>query len=249
MSTDTRGHVEASAQKWQGTNLYPVSFTQRFGDHELRLDVPEGVWNPTPHGIHLGEMLLELDFSGAHVLELGTGCGIHTILLARRGATRLTLTEIDGAIHENARHNLARNGVTTPAEYVVADWTAVPGASHEGKALWDCVVTNPPFAKSGKRYRRYFLDTLILDAHKLVRPGGRLVFVQSSMGDIPRSLGLMQEHGLEVRIVGETEGPFRKYYFEDEQFMREMAMVRGGYAVRAGVHYERLIVFEAVVPG
>lgn len=211
--------------------------------------MPEGIWNPTPHGILLGEMLLEIDFSGAHVLKLGTGCGIHAILLARRGAARLTLTEIDGAIHENARHNLARNDVTIPAEHVLADWTAVPGACHDGTAPWDCLVTNPPFAKSGKRYRRYFVDTLILDAHKLVRPGGRLVFVQSSMADIPRSLRMMQEHGFQVRIVGETEGPFREYYFEDEQFMREMAMVPGGYAVRAGVYYERLIVFEAVLPG
>ena len=48
----------------------------------------------------------------------------------------------------------------------------MPGASHEGKATWDCVVSNPPFAKSGKRFRRYFIDTFILDAHKLVRPGG-----------------------------------------------------------------------------
>ena len=59
------------------------------------LDVPAGVWDPTPHGVHLGHMLLRLDFSGTHVLELGTGCGIHAILIARRGAARMTLTEID----------------------------------------------------------------------------------------------------------------------------------------------------------
>jgi hypothetical protein len=110
------------------------------------------------------------------------------------------------------------------------------------------VVTNPPFAQSGKRYRRYFIDTLILDAHKLVRPGGRLVFVQSSMANIPRSLRLMDEHGMQVRIVGETDGPFRDYYFEDEAYLREMAQVPGGYDVRDGVHYERLIVFEARLP-
>ncbi len=234
-----------SGKQWQGDNLHPVTISQQFGDHLLELDVPKGVWNPTPHGIHLGNMLLRLDFSGEHVLELGTGCGIHAILLARRGAARMTLTEIDGVIFDNARHNLAANEVKTPAEYVVADWTALPGASHDGKAAWDCVVTNPPFAKSGKRYRRYFIDTLILDAHKLVRPGGRLVFVQSSMGDIPRSIGLMEEHGMRVRIVGETSGPFRDYYFEDEAYMCEMAQVPVGYDVRDGVHYERLIVFEA----
>ena len=109
-------------------------------------------------------------------------------------------------------------------------------------------MANPPFAKSGKRYCRYFIDMLILDAHKLVRPGGRLVFVQSSMSDTPRSLRLMAEHGMQVRIVGETDGPFRDYYFEDEAFLREMAQVPGGYDVREGVHYERLIVFEAVLP-
>ncbi len=53
--------------------------------------MPEGVWTPTPHAIH-------------------------AILLARRGATRLTLTEIEETINENARHNLARNGATTPPD-------------------------------------------------------------------------------------------------------------------------------------
>ena len=234
--------------KRHGDNLYPVTFAKTFGDHALELDVPQGVWNPTPHGVHLGNMLLTLDFTGRHVLELGTGCGIHAILLARRAAARLTLTEIDAPINDNARHNLAKNGVETPVEYLVADWTAVPGASHGGKAPWDCVVANPPFAKSGKAYRRYFIDTLILDAHKLTRPGGSLVFVQSSMADIPRSIRLMEEGGMGVRILGETSGPFRDYYFEDEAFLREIASVPAAYTVRDGVHYERLIVFEATLP-
>jgi release factor glutamine methyltransferase len=231
-----------------GDNLYPVTFNQTFGDVEMALDVPAGVWNPTPHGVHLGNMLLRLDFSDEHVLELGTGCGIHAILLARRGAARLTLTEIEAHINENARHNLAKNGVDLPAEYLVADWTHVPGASHAGEAPWDCVVTNPPFAKSGKRHRRYFIDTLILDAHKLVRPGGRLVFVQSSMADVPRSIELMGSCGMDVHVVGETDGPFREYYFEDPAYLREMAAIPGSYAVRDGKHYERLIVFEATLP-
>ncbi|MEM6793128.1 MAG: methyltransferase [Acidobacteriota bacterium] len=231
-----------------GDNLYPVTFSQAFGDVEVHLDVPAGVWNPTPHGVHLGKMLLGLDFSGEHVLELGTGCGIHAILLARQGAVRLTLTEIDAATNENAAHNLRKNGVDLPVTYHVADWTAVPGASYTGGAPWDAVVTNPPFAKSGKRFRRYFIETLILDAHKLVKPGGRLVFIQSSMADIPRSVRLMEENGMRVRIVGETDGPFRDYYYEDEAYMREMAAIPHGYQMRDGQHYERLIVFEATLP-
>ena len=98
-----------SGKNRQGDNLYPVTISQQFGDHVLELDVPEGVWNPTPPGIHLGNMLLQLDFSGEHVLELGTGCGIHAILLARRGAARMTLTDIDADVYVIARHNLAAN--------------------------------------------------------------------------------------------------------------------------------------------
>jgi len=226
----------------RGDNLYPASMQAQFGPYTLDLDVPAGVWNPTPHGIHLGEMLATMDFSGEHVLELGTGCGLHAIVIARRGARRMTLTEIDEPILQNARHNLAKHGVEVECDTRVADWTHVDGGG------FDALVTNPPFAKSGKRYRRYFIDTLILDAHKLVRPGGRLVFVQSSMADVPRSIALVEQNGMDVRIVGETDGPFRAYYFDDPVYMREMASIPGAYTMRDGVHYERLVVFAATLP-
>ena len=222
-------------------NVYPTHLHLEFGEERLDLDVPAGVWNPTPHGRLLGEALLELSFEGKHVLELGTGCGIHAILLARRGAKRLTLTEIGTEILENARHNLLKHNVTLPVDYHVADWTNLAG---EG---YDVLVTNPPFAKSGKRYRRYFIDTLILNAHKLVRPGGQLVFVQSSMADIPRTMKAFDENGMHVEVVRETSGPFRPYYFEDPTFMAEIAALPGAYQMIDGVHHERLMVFRATL--
>ena len=225
-----------------GDNLYPVTFETKLGPYELTLDVPAGVWNPTPHGVHLGHMLAEIDFSGRHVLELGTGCGIHAIVLARQGAKAMTLTEIEPEILDNARHNLATHDITIPVDYHVADWTRLDAGP------FDALVTNPPFAKSGKRYRRHFIDTLILDTHKFVRPGGWLVFIQSSMADIPRTIRLLEEHGMGVEIIGETDGPFRDYYFEDPVYMKEMAAIPGAYSVRDGVHHERLIVFRATVP-
>jgi hypothetical protein len=58
----------------------------------------------------------------------------------------------------------------------------------------------------------------------------------------------MEECGMAVGIVGETDGPFRHYYFQDPDYLREMASIPGAYSVRDGVHYERLIVFEATLP-
>ena len=166
--------------------------------------------------------------------------------MARQGAAQFTLTEIDQSVLDNAQYNLKKHDVDIPVRLIVADWTNVPTNSHDDR--FDAVVTNPPFAKSGKRYRRYFIDKLILDAHRLVRPGGRLIFIQSSMADIPRSISLMKEHGMSIRVVGETSGPFRPYYFEDESFMRDIAALPNGYTIVDGIHRERLIVFEATLP-
>ncbi len=226
-----------------GDNLYPVELKMTFGDEELSIDVPEGVWNPTPHGIHLGHVLSKMDFGGQEILELGTGCGIHAVLLARRGASKMVLTEINQEILDLAKHNLDRHDVTIPVRYDVADWTQVEGGP------FDLLITNPPFTKSGKRYRRYFIDTLILDTHKLVKPGGSLVFIQSSMADIPRSIRLMEENGMTVEVLGETDGPFRPYYFDDPVYLREMASIPGSYTVRDGVHHERLIVLRGRLNG
>lgn len=68
------------------------------------------------------------------------------------------------------------------------------------------------------------------------------------MADIPRSVQLMKDCKMTVQIVGETQGPFRDYYIEDDEFMKESAAVQDGYEIRDGVFYERLIVFRAALP-
>ena len=227
---------------YTGNNLYPQELSLNFGETTIDLEVPEGVWNPTPHGIHLGNIILTLDLSGKEVLELGSGSGNHTILIAQQKPKALTVTEINQDILNNTHHNLLKNNIDMPVEYVVADWT------HLNKGPFDVLITNPPFAKSGKRYYRYFIDTLINDAHKLVKSGGKLIFIQSSMADINRSTNLMQEWGMEVQIIGEQKGPFRDYYFEDEVFMDTIEQFPGAYEKINDQYIETLVVFEAMLP-
>lgn len=226
----------------KGNNLYPQELTLTFGNLTINLDVPEGVWNPTPHGMLLGNMILNLEFKDAEVLELGSGSGNHTILIAQKKPKTLTVTELNQSILDNTHHNLIKNKIDLPVEYIVADWTNL------NKGPFDVLITNPPFAKSGKRYYRYFIDTLINEAHKLVKPGGRLIFVQSSMADVKRSINLMNEWGMDVRIVGESKGPFREYYFEDEVFMKNIEKFPGAYEKVNNQYIETLTVFEAVLP-
>ncbi|MDE0891769.1 MAG: methyltransferase [Planctomycetota bacterium] len=209
----------------------------------LVMDLSMGAedWTPTPHGQCLAEVLAENNLvEGKTVLELGAGTGNHTILLARQGAKHIVATEITQELVETTEVNVKRNVPEASMEYRVADWLATDGS-------FDVVVTNPPFCKSGKQNRRYYIDSLILDAHKRLNANGTLIFVQSSMADLAKTLERLNENGYEARAIGERRGPFRDYYFEDEQFMKESASVVGGFDVVEGVHYETLSVIAATL--
>ena len=209
----------------------------------MDLQANEDDWTPTPHGQWLAAVLVEHDLvSGKDVLELGAGVANHTILLHRRGARSITATEITAGLLETAGANFRRNvGDDVEIDLRVADWLSTEGT-------FDMVVTNPPFCQSGKQNRRYFIDSLILDGHKRLRPEGELLFIQSSMADVPLTLRRLDQNGYDARVVDSTSGPFRDYYFEDERYMLEMARIPGAYEMIDGVHHERLVVFEARLP-
>jgi len=207
---------------------------------DMELSTGGDDWQPTPHGRFLARMLAEHDLArGADVLELGAGAANHTIILLRQEPRSLVATEISAERLETTRANVARNVPDARnVEYRVADWLNTPGQ-------FDLVVTNPPFAKSGKRNRRYFIDALILDAHKRLRPGGSLVFVQSSMAGLAQTQAELERNGYAHEILGSTEGPWRDYYFDDPTSVEEARRVPNGFAVREGTHYETLFVLAA----
>lgn len=206
----------------------------------MDLDLGGDDWRPTPHGEFLAEVLAEHDLvRGKDVLELGAGSGNHTILLVRQGAARVVATEIAPQLLETTRRNVERNCPGTDCvEYRVADWLDTPGS-------FDVVVTNPPFCKSGKTNRRYFIDELILNAHKRLRPRGRLIFVQSSMADIAKTQRRLDENGFDHEIIATTEGPFRDYYYEEPGFLEEARRVPGGFSMKDGKEHETLFVVSA----
>lgn len=207
---------------------------------QMDLTVGDGDWQPTPHGEFLARMLAEHDLvSGKDVLELGAGSANHTILIVRKGARQVVATEITADQLETTKRNVEQNcpGASN-VEYRVADWLDTTG-------FFDVLVSNPPFCKSGKQNRRYYLDSFILDGHKRLRVGGQLLFVQSSMADLAKTQRMLEDNGFEHRVVGEHVGQFRDYYFDDEAFMQEMQSVPNGFHVRDGVYYETLYVVHA----
>lgn len=210
---------------------------------EMDLGLGAKDWKPTPHGHLLAKVLSDQDLvRGKRVLELGAGVGNHTIVMARKGAARIVATEILPELTKTTEANVRRNvGDGAPVEYRVADWMNVNGT-------YDLVVTNPPFCRSGKQNRRYFLDSLILDAHKrLEGQGGQVIFVQSSMADVELSKGMLDRNGFEPEVLATSRHPFRDYYYEDPTFLAEMERVPGAYELEGDTRFETLSVLRGTL--
>ena len=90
-----------------------------------------------------------------------------------------------------------------------------------------------------------FIDELILNGFRRLRPGGALVFIQSSMADRGKTERRLRENGYEPRRIDETSGPFRDYYYETPGFLEEARAVPDGFESVDGEDRETLVVYEA----
>lgn len=127
-----------------------------------------------------------------------TTAGNHTVLLKRKEPSILVVTEYTRERLETTRQALKENDMLGPdVEPRVADWLHTEGA-------FDMVITNPPFCKSGQRNRRYFIDELIFNSHRRLKPRGYLVFVQSSMADLQLTLSSLARNKFDAEVIEEA---------------------------------------------
>ena len=101
-----------------------------FADLEIPLGAGARMWSPKMEARVIQELQLA---PGESVLEIGTGSGYFTALLAGMGA-RVTSVEIDAKLSADAKAKLARAGIV-PAELAVGD-----GARGWGSATYDAIV-------------------------------------------------------------------------------------------------------------
>ncbi len=198
------------------------------------------IWKETNHGRTMSEGILELRrrglFRGKEVLELGGGIANHTVLVLKSEPEFLVTTEINQERLDFTREAvLERIGDDSRCRYLVADWLDLPG-------VYDIVMTNPPFFASGKYNRRYFIDELILNSHKHLKPGGHLIFVLSSMADIRLTRTRMEENGYDFEIVCQFIYPWRDYYFSDPRFLEMCDNSPGSYFMKDEERWEVLYV-------
>lgn len=154
------------------------------------------------------DALLLADFA-AHMTEppplsaadLGAGCGVVGLLLARRWPppATLRLVELQPELAELARHNCRQNGLARRVSVVEAD---LRQTEHWSDGAVDLVVSNPPFFPRGSgrpspnpqvaRARHELtctLEQLLAAIHRGLRPGGRwaLIFPAHRLAELRRT--------------------------------------------------------------
>jgi len=155
-------------------------------------------------------------FAGSRIsgitADLGTGCGILPIILARNPlAVKVIGLELQAGLAALARQNMELNGCQDRVMIVQADLRAAcPGL---GAGTCDAVVTNPPFyaAGSGRTNQRQqqavarhelhgTLEHFIAAAALLLRPAGRFAAIFSA-ARVMDLLGCMRSRRIEPKAI------------------------------------------------
>ena len=217
----------------------PTCDTYLFGPVAVKIRQSDGVWKLTPHGQALGDGMAAVRHSlvGKTAIEIGVGTGVHAIAALKLGAREIDVTDIDPAALESAHENAARNGVRY-RHAGVRDWM-----SFEPDQPYDVVLCNPPFCKAGTPDRRSFIKRLVRESPRFLRPGGHLLFVQSSMANFVQTERELTQARLYGSAAYETRGLFRDYYFDEPGFIEEARRVERGFEEIDGAYIETLRVY------
>ena len=193
------------------------------------------------HGYRFSvDPLLLADFAGVRrgerCVDLGTGCGVIALLLARLGEDcSVTGIEFQQAVANIATRNVLLNGLAQRVDIVEEDVVSLK--SHFPVDSFDLVVSNPPYRRpgtgkvsprAGRDDSRHESTATLADflaaAKYLVKPSGRicLIYHTCRLAELMAQASLQKLAPLRLRMVhGNSKAQAR-------MFMVELAKGRNG---------------------
>jgi tRNA1Val (adenine37-N6)-methyltransferase len=166
----------------------------------------------------------ELVRHDARCLDIGTGTGILSLILVQKGAVKITALDVDAHAVAQAKENFYIHNTffTSPASIeVIRDDMFRFASAEKNQHAFDFIISNPPYFTTSlpsphnsknlqKHARGFSWDRFAGSAGKLLKEGGKLVFVfpEQEKKKVFESLHI---HGFRViRIAGIHYGPGRK---------------------------------------
>ncbi|MFA5811469.1 MAG: methyltransferase [bacterium] len=163
--------------------------SEQFDSIDLR------IWQPAKGHRYGPESLALADFvqlkAGERVIELGSGVGVISLMLAARAkGVSITAVEIQELLHAIAVRNVRENGYELSVTCVNDDYRRFAEANRNA---FDLVVSNPPFYVAGqgrmspdpqraqaRHEMNGTLADLVASADEMLAPNGRLKIVLDS---------------------------------------------------------------------
>ncbi len=176
--------------------LEPFRWKGRFGPADLSLG--ETTFPPSTISALMAEAI-EVD-EGDVVIDVGTGTGILAIVAAKLGASRVFATDNSPDTEEVGPMNAAAMGVADRIEFHRGDLFDPLGPDVKGDVIIGDVSGIPdefaavsgwfPTGRGGGPRGSELPIRMLLDARRLLRPGGRLFLPTGSLQDEAAVLGV-----------------------------------------------------------
>jgi release factor glutamine methyltransferase len=212
--------------------------------------VPRGVWPPHGDAAMLAQVVSSHRWAlGKDVLDVFTGSGALALAAALDGARTVTAVDVSRRALLSVWLNARRAGTRVAIRRgdVLAP---VAGES------FDLIVANPPYlpgeatlptrgvarAWEGGSDGRVLVDRLLDDVAGHLRPGGRVLIVQSSLTGEGQTIERVRAAGLSPEVLARHRGPLGPVGRARVEMLRE----RGLLAADDDDHHEEILVISGL---
>lgn len=206
-------HTTPKALHMMRTHQQPYYFNM----NNIKVVVYPGVWSPAYDWSALFHLENLPDVCGLTVCEIGSGTGILSTAIAKRGASKVVAVDVNPLAVLNTRANFLLNSVFNATAYESDVFSMVSG-------VFDLIIWNAPYHGSMPldmlergcadynydSIRMFFASVLLY-----LSPGGKIVFGFSESGDLALVQDLITESGLLVkRKISDWREGYNCIHFE-----------------------------------
>lgn len=186
----------------------------------LKIGVCGNVYEPAEDTFLLISALEKMDLKEKSVLELGTGSGIISLILAKR-AKLIIAADINPEAVKCAKENAKLNGIKN-AEFIESDLFS------NIKEKFDIIIFNPPYlpcekitsdiALDGGADGRKVIERFLEGAPKFLNPRGKIYILESSLSDYRKTLAQFKKYAVSAGIVARRKFDWEELVIIDARF-------------------------------